>query len=125
MNKLVVPAIAIAAIGAYFYYTNLDAPAAEPQPVAVEERIVEDLDAAVAEAKAAGAKVSQSAEEMMASAEGDVFADVPEAMGHALDETSESVAGAVDDAAEAASDAAEEVMDEVVEAAEEVDHSQE
>lgn len=103
MKKLVLPALVIAAIGGYLYYINLDSPA--PQAVAAEETIVEDVKAAMAEAEAAGAGIKPAGEEVMAAADGDVFADVPEAMDHALDEASESV----DEAVEAAEESAEDV----------------
>ena len=105
MNKLIVPAIAIAAIGGYFYYANLDNTA--PEVASSEEAIVEEVEAAVAEAEAAGTKVAESTEEMMASVEGDVFADVPEAMEHALDETSETIEGAAEEVVEEMESAAE------------------
>ncbi|MBY6189692.1 hypothetical protein [Microbulbifer agarilyticus] len=110
MKKLLIPAIAIAAIGGYFYYTNLDTAAPQAEAVAEEEQIVEEVEAAVAEAEEMVEETEQAGD-IMASAEEDVFADVPEAMGHALDETSEAVA--------------EEVAEAVEEAADEIDHSEE
>ncbi|QKX18629.1 hypothetical protein [Microbulbifer sp. YPW1] len=107
MKKLVVPAIAIAAIGGYFYYANLDSTA--PEAVTAEETIVEEMEAAVAEAETAAAETAKSSEEMMASVEGDVFADVPEAMGHALDETSEAVEEAADDVADKVAEVADDI----------------
>lgn len=88
MKKLILPALVVAAVGGYFYYTNLDAPA--PQAVTAEDAMVEDVKAAMAEAEAAGPTANPNDEEVMAAADGDVFADVPEAMGHVLDETSET-----------------------------------
>ncbi|MFD1216335.1 MULTISPECIES: hypothetical protein [Microbulbifer] len=101
MKKLIIPAIAIAAVGGYLYYTNLETSAPEmAKDASREEAIANEMEAAVAEAQDTDVEV---AEEMMAAADGDVFADVPEAM----------------------SDSAEDVMDEVAEAAEEIDHASE
>ena len=110
MKKIIIPAIVIAAIGGYFYYTNMEA-------AAPESAIATEVEAAVAEAEAAGVAVKDSAEEMVAAADGDVFADVPEAMETAAEEAEETM--------EEAADAAEEAMDEMAESAEEVDHSEE
>ncbi|GAB2518226.1 hypothetical protein [Microbulbifer agarilyticus] len=110
MKKLLIPAIAIAAIGGYFYYTNLDTAAPQAEAVVGEEQIVEEVEAAVAEAEEMVEETEQAGD-MMASAEEDVFADVPEAMGHALDETSETMV-----------DVAEEAIEET---AHEIDHSEE
>nr|WP_010131425.1 hypothetical protein [Microbulbifer agarilyticus] len=110
MKKLLIPAIAIAAIGGYFYYTNLDTTAPQAEAVVEEEQIVEEVEAAVAEAEEM-VEESDQAGDIMASAEGDVFADVPEAMGHALDETTEAMADVAEEAVE--------------EAADEIDHSEE
>ncbi|AQQ67974.1 hypothetical protein Mag101_10235 [Microbulbifer agarilyticus] len=114
MKKLLIPAIAIAAIGGYFYYTNLDTAAPQAEAVVEEEQIVEEVEAAVAEAEEMVEETEQAAGDIMASAEEDVFADVPEAMGHALDETTEAMADVAEEAAEA-----------VQEAADEIDHSEE
>ncbi|WP_105104359.1 hypothetical protein [Microbulbifer pacificus] len=101
MKKLVLPALVIAAIGGYFYYTNLDVPA---QAVTAEEVMVEDVKAAMAEAKASGADIKPAGEDVLAAADGDVFADVPEAMDHVLDESSESVEGGMETMADTAED---------------------
>jgi len=132
MNKLIIPAIAIVAVGGYLYYANLDNGA----PVAADETIASEVDAAVAEAEATGVAVSNKAEDMMASAEGDVFADVPEAMDEgvesaeeAAEEVAEDVSDTVEDFAEESADtvedAAEATMDEVADALEEIDHADE
>lgn len=105
MKKLLLPALVIAAVGGYLYYINLDAPA--PQAVTAEEAIVEDVNTAVAEAEAAGTDVKPAGEKVMAAADGDVFADVPEAMDHVLDEASEVVEEAVETAEESAEETAE------------------
>ncbi|MFV8781717.1 hypothetical protein ACNKU7_04780 [Microbulbifer sp. SA54] len=110
MKKLIVPALVIAAIGGYLYYVNLET-------TAPETAIATEVDAAVAEAEAAGAEATPPAEGVMAAAEGDIFADVPEAM-----DTAAAEAG---DAMEAVADTASEAMDEVAEAAEEIDHADE
>ncbi|AMX02341.1 hypothetical protein [Microbulbifer thermotolerans] len=75
MKKLIVPAIAVAAVGGYLYFQNMDSAGAE-------ETVARQLEAAVEEA--AGAEMSAGADmvadsEMM-EFEGDVFADVPEHM---------------------------------------------
>lgn len=108
MKKLILPALVIAAVGGYFYYTNLDT--SGPQAVTAEEAIVEDVKSAMAEAEAAGAGIKPAGEEVMAAADSDVFADVPEAMDHVLDEASESVEGG---------------MEAMVDTAEDVDHAHE
>lgn len=99
MKKLVLPALVVAAVGGYFYYTNLDAPV--PQPATVEDVMVEDVQAAMAEAEDAGTSVSPADEDVLAAADEDVFADVPEAMDHVLDETSETVEGGIEAMSEA------------------------
>lgn len=125
MKKLVLPAIIIAATGGYFYYTNLDS--TKSTPAMAEQVIVDEVEAAVAEADA-----GDSVGEMMASAEEDVFADVPEAMENALGETAESIAGVADESAEVISETVSEVVSETVsevaeaaEAMDEVDHGEE
>ncbi|MCQ3829630.1 hypothetical protein HXX02_09225 [Microbulbifer elongatus] len=110
MKKLLIPAIAIAAVGGYFYYANLESTAPQTDVVVEEEQIVEEVESAVAEAEAAVEHSEDAAGDMMASAEEDVFADVPEAMGHALDETSEAM---------------HEMADEVEGVVEDIDHSEE
>lgn len=94
MKKILLPALVIAAIGGYLYYINMDT--AAPQAVTAEEVIMEDVHAAVAEAEAAGAGIKPAGKEVMAAADGDVFADAPEAMDHVLGEASESVEEAAD-----------------------------
>lgn len=113
MKKLIVPAIVIAAVGAYFYYQN-------QEPAAPEEAIVEELDAAVEEAamvageeEAVGTKVVASNDEM--EAEGDVFAD-PE-------QVTDGAVEAVEAAAEGVGDPVEDAMDEMP--GDEIDHADE
>ena len=91
MKKLILPALVIAAVGGYFYYTNLEVTA--PRAVTAEDAMVEEVQAAMAEVEAAGPSVSPADKDVMAAADEDVFADVPEAMEHALDETSETAVG--------------------------------
>ena len=115
MKKLLIPAIAIAAVGGYFYYTNLEtsAPQADvavEEEQVVEEQIADEVGAAVADAEIAAEDAAEATGKVMASADGDVFADVPEAMGHALDETSEAM---------------DEMAEEVEEVVEDIDHSEE